>query len=433
MTDMSGIEGGSLRRVVVLFGLMAIAVTIVDAQSSPWGQIGGVYGNPYNPNYNSDNNNDDNNNNSNNNGDNGDNDTNNDNTNVGTHTNSSNNGNGPNGNNGNPISDGNHGGLNNGDFSGNPFSPGPGFDLGPGFNRDAALYYRDAHGILAAGAFAFLFPLGSILMRVVPSTHTWLLHATVQIAAYTVYIAAAGLGIKLVTMIRGSTANSTLIESASTNAHPIIGIVLLLILLPQPLLGIAHHKRFKNIARRTWVSHAHLWLGRLVIALGIVNGGLGLLLASAPSGPVTAYAVIAGVMAALWLLTAAYDEYQRTKQREKLATKEVETILMPPDDESRISSSPAPNSNPNPNPNLVAELPPYTPGPHYGAHMAHVRRWQEEEQAQAQQREDSGKADFEVVPLVPLSHADMYRGQVSSPDEVENRGGNEEDFSRGQV
>jgi hypothetical protein len=65
----------------------------------------------------------------------------------------------------------------------------------------------------------------------------------------------------------------------------IIGLVVL-----QLLLGYYHHRRFlvDRPSFRRWFTHAHLWLGRLVILLGLANGGCGLLLAPVA----TKYAII---------------------------------------------------------------------------------------------------------------------------------------------
>jgi len=62
-------------------------------------------------------------------------------------------------------------------------------------------------------------------------------------------------------------------------AHPIIGIVLFVLLFFQPLLGFLHHFMFKKHGRRMVWSYGHIWLGRIIITLGIINGGLGLQLA----------------------------------------------------------------------------------------------------------------------------------------------------------
>ncbi|KAI3323343.1 hypothetical protein HD806DRAFT_496328 [Xylariaceae sp. AK1471] len=257
----------------MLLGFVSIAITSANAQGPPFGaQNGWGYGGDNNP-YNSNNN-------------------------------------------GNDNGDGYGGSSGNGGASSSSF----GFGINAsnaGFDYTSALRYRSIHGVLAAIAFAFLFPLGSIVMRVTPSRHAWILHGFIQLLAYALYIAAAGLGLYLVSIVRIPPSGTSLLDAAATNAHPIIGIVLLSILFFQPLLGVLHHRRFKKRGTRTWVSHAHLWIGRLSITLGIINGGLGLALAGATGGPVIAYAVVGGIMWILWLLAALFGEYRRTRALKK--------------------------------------------------------------------------------------------------------------------
>ena len=123
-----------------------------------------------------------------------------------------------------------------------------------------------------------------------------------------------------------------------THAHPIIGILVFVLLFFQPLLGVVHHIQFKKHARRTVWSHAHLWLGRVVVTLGMINGGLGLLLASdapaftgfRPSTPqVVAYGVVAGVMWLAWVAAAVVGERRRA-----VAAKRDEVVVVPKDVES---------------------------------------------------------------------------------------------------
>ncbi|KAI1435392.1 hypothetical protein GGR50DRAFT_330145 [Xylaria sp. CBS 124048] len=417
----------ALRRALLLFAIFSLAVKSVRAQGSPWSQIGNGFGggnNPYyNPNDGSDNND---------NNDNSDNNNNNNHINSSSVSNSTNNSNIPknNGNNDN-FGQGNLGGDgdDDSDFPSPPSSlPGPGLNaFNGGYGYTSTPYYRGAHGILAAAAFAFVFPLGSILMRVLPSKKAWLVHGTIQVVAFAVYIIAAALGIKLVSMVRLRPEGTTLIQTAGANAHPIIGIFLLVVLVAQPLLGVAHHRRYKAVPTRTWVSYAHLWLGRGAITLGIVNGGLGLMLAGSPNGPVLAYAIIAGIMSGVWLLSALYAEIKRSGRKAtlqaRIAPKESEALSVAGDESPSSRSAPSPLSPPLPGTVPTAEagtgttshgvpehmdLPPYTPGLHYWTHMEQIRQQRDSE---GRDREGA-KADFDVVPIYPTTREDMYRGQV---------------------
>jgi len=99
--------------------------------------------------------------------------------------------------------------------------------------------------------------------------------------------------------------------------------VLFCLLFFQPLGGILHHLGFARHGRRTLVSHVHVWLGRALVTLGIVNGGLGLLLASHAPRRATpdvlrrrhiAYGVSAGVMWLLWAVSAIAGEVRRVRR-----------------------------------------------------------------------------------------------------------------------
>ncbi|KAL5115486.1 hypothetical protein ACEQ8H_006627 [Pleosporales sp. CAS-2024a] len=170
-----------------------------------------------------------------------------------------------------------------------------------------------AHGVLGALAFVVLFPVGSILMRLGTWGQVWLVHAMFQLFAYLVYVAAFGLGVWMVNKMP---------YHLLDRYHPIIGILVLVLLFFQPILGYLHHVQYKRYSRRTVWSYGHLWLGRIVIPLGMINGGLGMLLAAeapaflsfAPSrGQIAAYGVVAGIMWVLWMAAAVFGERRRRR------------------------------------------------------------------------------------------------------------------------
>lgn len=103
-------------------------------------------------------------------------------------------------------------------------------------------------------------------------------------------------------------------EDPSTNYHPIIGIVLLVLFVVQPVVGVIHHRVFKKLQKRQGWSYLHLVNGRLGISLGIINGGLGLHLASASDSHKRAYAIVAGIMWVLWMAVAVWAELRRARR-----------------------------------------------------------------------------------------------------------------------
>ncbi|KAI1372653.1 hypothetical protein F4677DRAFT_244873 [Hypoxylon crocopeplum] len=254
-----------------------------------------------------------------------------------------------------------------------------GFNSFTGFDVGQAMRQRTAHGVIAALCFVVLFPVGAILVRIVPSRHAWLAHAVTQCVTFVLYIAAAGLGLHLVNTVRIPPRSTSLLEMASTNAHPIIGIVILVVLFLQPPLGFIHHRQFNRLKRRTIFSHAHIWLGRAVVTLGIINGGLGLRLANAPRDAVTAYSVVAAIAWLIWFFAAVFGESQRRRQnRDRDRSRSRDISPRPPrmdDFASRHLAPGVPLPHPsrtrrNPlhryTPSSDDPSPPYTPGPLYG-------------------------------------------------------------------
>lgn len=183
---------------------------------------------------------------------------------------------------------------------------------GLGFGgRDTAA--RAAHGILACLAFVVLFPLGAVLVRVVPGR--WSLHAhwAVQMLAWVLYVAAFALGVDLARGMRVPGGSGGFLSNPSISYHPIIGIVVFVLLLAQPILGIIHHKNFKAVQRRTVSSYLHVWDGRVTIILGITNGGLGLQLAGAGDTLKLAYTIVAAIFGGTWIVLAVLSECRRKR------------------------------------------------------------------------------------------------------------------------
>jgi len=70
-------------------------------------------------------------------------------------------------------------------------------------------------------------------------------------------------------------------------------------LLLQPFLGYIHHRRYMRTQERSAWTVLHVWYGRVLILLGIINGGLGLQLASGSPAYSRAGMIVYAVLAAL--------------------------------------------------------------------------------------------------------------------------------------
>lgn len=88
---------------------------------------------------------------------------------------------------------------------------------------------------------------------------------------------------------------------------------MLIVVVVQAIGGVMHHINYKKYQKRTAISHAHIWIGRIIITLGMVNGGLGFELAGEEGvGELVAYGVVAGF---IWLAWMSIDVWAALKTR----------------------------------------------------------------------------------------------------------------------
>ncbi len=119
------------------------------------------------------------------------------------------------------------------------------------------------HAICLGGSFIFLFPLGVIALR----WFNWFrVHWMLQIITMTICILGLVVACALSVM--------DLEYTSFDETHQVIGIVAVVVLVVQALFGYVHHQRYKKLGLRTLVSYLHLWTGRSVILLGMVNTAL---------------------------------------------------------------------------------------------------------------------------------------------------------------
>ncbi|KAI9828959.1 MAG: hypothetical protein M1819_006458 [Sarea resinae] len=159
-------------------------------------------------------------------------------------------------------------------------------------------------------AFAVFYPLGALVMAVFRFRGVVWVHAAVQAFAYLMIVAGVGMGIWIA---RGEG------ELNAFNGHPTIGIIVFGLMTFQPFLGLAAHRsHVLESSPSSSVSSisaqkaqpaplkatvpTHVWLGRVLIILGIINGGLGLQLSANTTKGEIAYGIIAGVLGTLYLV-----------------------------------------------------------------------------------------------------------------------------------
>lgn len=158
-----------------------------------------------------------------------------------------------------------------------------------------------------------------------------------MIFAYTLALACMGTGIWM----------ALLVKKLDT-AHAIIGLVVICSAIAQPITGLAHHLMYNKKGSPNGFTYPHVWWGRVIITLAIINGGLGLQLTGA-SGYQTAsitrkyeivYGVLAGFFWLLWMVVIAISFFISRRETEMHASEKVFiTSQSSTDDTRRLGSN----------------------------------------------------------------------------------------------
>jgi sulfite exporter TauE/SafE len=95
-----------------------------------------------------------------------------------------------------------------------------------------------------------------------------------------------------------------------------------LLFVAQPVLGVVQHRQFLRTGVRSIYSGMHVWYGRLLICLGIINGGLGLQLASNSTGRQKAIYIVMTILMLITYVAAQLWYHWKIKQtiRTQIAT-----------------------------------------------------------------------------------------------------------------
>jgi hypothetical protein len=119
------------------------------------------------------------------------------------------------------------------------------------------------HACIMIFAFVGLMPIGILILRVLNSPR-W--HGLNQALSVVVALIGACLGIYAGTMFNRS--------KNFDSAHQIIGLIIIVAMIGQFVLGFLHHRMYKKTLAPTKLAPIHVWLGRVVIPAGIVNAFL---------------------------------------------------------------------------------------------------------------------------------------------------------------
>lgn len=89
------------------------------------------------------------------------------------------------------------------------------------------------------------------------------------------------------------------------------GTVIVVLMVVQPALGFAHHRQYMKTQQRGMLSIVHMAYGRLLMLLGVINGGLGLQLAGASQSLIVAYAIVSVIIGLMYTSVKVFFLFRR--------------------------------------------------------------------------------------------------------------------------
>ncbi|TGJ79066.1 hypothetical protein E0Z10_g9690 [Xylaria hypoxylon] len=162
------------------------------------------------------------------------------------------------------------------------------------------------HAVFMILAFVGIWPFGILVLRVGGSVR-W--HAINQVVAF---------GLVLIGAILGFVISTSYNRSKKFNTpHQIIGILVFIFVIAQLVLGFLHHRIYKKTQQPTKIAPIHVWLGRLVILLGIVNGFTGFPLALSPGYDFALLGVVSFVLLSFLAILAVGTVFKKVMKKSK--------------------------------------------------------------------------------------------------------------------
>ncbi|ETI22811.1 hypothetical protein G647_06887 [Cladophialophora carrionii CBS 160.54] len=156
---------------------------------------------------------------------------------------------------------------------------------------------RIGHATIMSLVFVVLFPLSALTLYLPYSNKVRHIHAPLQVVTIILMLAGLSLGVRL-----GHQVDNL------DGYHMVLGYLLVAWMVAfQPILGLLQHLHFRKVGNRSISGHVHRWVGRVLMLLGVVNGGLGFRTAGSlgtdnvPSSGVAVYSVFAVVVALIYV------------------------------------------------------------------------------------------------------------------------------------
>lgn len=157
----------------------------------------------------------------------------------------------------------------------------------------------NAHGIIMSVLFLALFPMFALTLYLPTTKKVRYIHAPLQVLSTILLIIGMAMGIVLANRF-----------GELDGYHQIIGfIVVAMLVLFQPAMGLYQHLHYHRTGGRTIFGVMHRWLGRSMILLGIVNGGLGWQMTRKESA-YAPYGIVAGIVFLIYISVLVFAWYR---------------------------------------------------------------------------------------------------------------------------
>ncbi|KAF7534680.1 hypothetical protein G7054_g5991 [Neopestalotiopsis clavispora] len=128
-----------------------------------------------------------------------------------------------------------------------------------------------AHAVIMVLCFIGLYPFGILVLRL-GNWVRW--HAVNQGVALIGVIIGFGLGVHSSYFYNRS--------KGFKSGHQVLGILLFIFVIGQFVLGFMHHRIYKKTQQPTKLAPVHVWMGRVIIPVGVINAFLGFRFAQSP-------------------------------------------------------------------------------------------------------------------------------------------------------
>jgi len=169
-----------------------------------------------------------------------------------------------------------------------------------------------AHGVLMGIAIVLFFPIGGLIARLSKSRHMLWIHVGCQVTGLIVFLGGFGTGVW----------TCIVHDEIYTDPHTTYGTVIVGFFLIQPIFGWLHHRGYVNKGGPTLWTRAHVWFGRIIMILAIVNGGLGIQYADNAVSGEKGFGVVTGIFGLAYIGAVVWAYVRNGKQVEQRKSEE---------------------------------------------------------------------------------------------------------------